>query len=76
MPIYEYQCGSCGTQFELLVSRARKSASPPCEECGSEDTERVMSGFFGRGASEDGERSAVGSACTSCTASSCAGCRL
>lgn len=76
MPIYEYECGSCGKTFELLVSRSKATARPACESCGSEDTRRVMSGFFGRSGSGDGESSAsVGGACAGCTAASCAGCK-
>ena len=78
MPIYEYECGSCGETFELLVSRSKANDRPACERCGAKDTQRVMSGFFGRcGSSGDGEgSSSVGGACTGCTASSCAGCKL
>ncbi|MGD9498105.1 MAG: zinc ribbon domain-containing protein [Armatimonadota bacterium] len=76
MPIYEYECGACGTQFEVLVSRVGAKKRPHCERCGAGDTRRVMSGFFGRTASSDGgESRSVGSSCTGCTASSCAGCR-
>ncbi|MGI5819375.1 MAG: FmdB family zinc ribbon protein [Armatimonadota bacterium] len=75
MPIYEYECGSCGRVFDLLVSRSKAADSPPCEHCGSPETARIMSGFFGRAASGDGESSSVGGACAGCTAASCAGCR-
>lgn len=76
MPIYEYECSSCGETFDLLVSRSKAKDSPPCEKCGATDTHRVMSGFFGRSGSGDGEgSSSVGGACAGCTAASCAGCR-
>jgi len=76
MPIYEYECGSCGTTFDLMVSRSQAKQSPPCVSCGSTQTQRIMSGFFGRRASGDGGGSAgVGSACAGCTATSCAGCK-
>lgn len=76
MPIYEYKCGSCGTTFDVMVSRAKAEKRPACESCGSRQTQRIMSGFFGRRASSDGgESSSVGSACAGCTASSCAGCK-
>lgn len=74
MPIYEYECAACGARFDLLVSRSKAKSSPPCEECGSTDTERVMSGFFGRSGSGE-EASGIGSSCAGCTASSCAGCK-
>ncbi len=72
MPIYEYECASCGARFDMLISRSKAKDSPECEQCGGEDTQRVMSGFFGRcGTSEE----AGGSACAGCQATSCAGCR-
>ena len=40
MPIYEYRCKSCETEFEALVL---KNAEPPCPSCGSRDLERVFS---------------------------------
>ncbi|MFW5866887.1 MAG: FmdB family zinc ribbon protein [Armatimonadota bacterium] len=77
MPIYEYECGSCGEVFDLLVSRSKAKDNPACEACGSEDTRRVMSGFFGRSGGGDGEApSSVGGACAGCTAASCAGCKV
>jgi len=76
MPIYEYECGSCGTTFDLMVSRSKAKAKPPCASCGSKQTQRIMSGFFGRSApGNGGEGASVGSSCAGCTASSCTGCR-
>jgi putative FmdB family regulatory protein len=40
MPIYEYKCGNCAHEFELLV---RGSLTPKCEKCGSEKLERLLS---------------------------------
>lgn len=40
MPIYEYNCKACGHQFETLV---RKSTTPECPQCKSEDLERRLS---------------------------------
>jgi putative FmdB family regulatory protein len=40
VPIYEFQCGSCGERFEELV--AAGTASVACRQCGN-DTERVLS---------------------------------
>ncbi|MBD3292755.1 MAG: zinc ribbon domain-containing protein [Armatimonadia bacterium] len=79
MPIYEYECGSCGETFDLLVSRSKAKDNPNCELCGSKNTQRIMSGFFGRsGGSGNGENTGggVGGACAGCTASSCAGCKV
>jgi putative FmdB family regulatory protein len=43
VPIYEYQCESCGERFEELVGAG--SEAVPCAACGSQRTRRLMSGF-------------------------------
>ena len=40
MPIYEYTCKSCQTQFETLV---RAGETPVCVACGSTELERIVS---------------------------------
>lgn len=40
MPIYEYRCRKCRTEFELLV---RASTVVACESCGSADLEKLLS---------------------------------
>ena len=42
MPLYEYECRSCGHRFEALV---RNDAPPPCPECRGRDLERLLSMF-------------------------------
>ncbi|NDV18854.1 zinc ribbon domain-containing protein [Pseudodesulfovibrio sp. JC047] len=41
MPIYEYTCQDCGTNFEELVFS--QDAAVPCPNCGSEKTEKQLS---------------------------------
>jgi putative FmdB family regulatory protein len=43
MPIFEYRCKKCGSQFEALVMNQRETVI--CESCGSKKLERLMSGF-------------------------------
>jgi putative FmdB family regulatory protein len=40
MPIYEYRCGDCGHEFELLVL---KSTTLACARCASANLERMLS---------------------------------
>lgn len=40
MPIYEYSCKRCRTQFETLV---RGGETPVCVACGGADLERIVS---------------------------------
>jgi putative FmdB family regulatory protein len=44
MPIYEYRCAACDTQFEELVS-ASATSTPPCPSCGAGDAKRIFSTF-------------------------------
>ena len=44
MPIHEYLCKACGTQFEHLLLPAAKT-EPVCPACRSGDLEKLMSGF-------------------------------
>ncbi len=43
MPIYEYECGECGHQFEALI--LPKTTSTACPECKSTKLERLISSF-------------------------------
>jgi putative FmdB family regulatory protein len=40
MPLFEYQCPSCASRFELLVRGASKAR---CPECGSSKVTRLLS---------------------------------
>jgi putative FmdB family regulatory protein len=40
MPLYEYACHNCHSQFELLI---RASEQPQCPECDSQRLEKLLS---------------------------------
>ena len=42
MPLYEYRCLGCESEFELLI---RGSATPVCPSCEGTDLERLLSMF-------------------------------
>lgn len=44
MPLYDFQCRSCGHEFEALVRRADTDA-PACPSCGSLELEKLLSAF-------------------------------
>lgn len=45
VPIYEFECRSCGCRFEELVGShvGREAADVRCPECGSAEAERLIS---------------------------------
>ena len=53
MPVYEYQCETCGKVTEAL-RRMQEADSPiPCEHCGAEQTHRTHSLFAAGGESRE-----------------------
>jgi len=65
VPIYEYQCKSCGKSFEKLVRTMSGSPSVACPECGSAKTARALS-VFAVGAEGAGKSSGGGDAPPGC----------
>jgi putative FmdB family regulatory protein len=62
VPIYEFECGSCGARFEELV---RAGQTAPCPKCKSSEVTRRFSqigegrvpvGLFGKAAAESNAR--------------------
>ena len=45
MPIYEYECRSCGRRFSALVLNPGAAGEARCPKCGGADPERLMSRF-------------------------------
>jgi len=74
MPIFDYKCADCGKEFEELVFN--RDECPPCPECKSENTGKLMSACkfkTGGGAPDYGDMGAAASAPSS-SSSGCAGC--
>ncbi|MBN2443062.1 MAG: zinc ribbon domain-containing protein [Spirochaetales bacterium] len=42
MPIYEYSCGACHKDFEILV---HKNSDITCSNCGSNEVSKKISSF-------------------------------
>lgn len=40
MPLYEYECGNCGSIFEAIVKVGGNV--PPCPTCGSDETRKLI----------------------------------
>ena len=62
MPIYDYRCKECGTEFEKMVRLSEADRSPLCPQCGSQDTRKQITTF----ASLNSTSSTRGSSSSSC----------
>ena len=76
MPIYEYHCASCDSQFETLVFRSSDPVN--CPGCNTEEVTRVLSVFgFKSGGEKGAASSRMGSgmsSCSGCAATNCSSC--
>jgi putative FmdB family regulatory protein len=43
MPIYEYQCNSCKTNFQRLILRGEEEAVLSCPKCGAAQPRKLIS---------------------------------
>jgi putative FmdB family regulatory protein len=57
MPIYEYACGKCGNEFEMLV---RSDTVAGCPSCRSTEVAKKLSVFATAGPAEDAAPMACG----------------
>ncbi len=48
MPIYEYKCETCKTEFEKLVRAQPEALEPECPSCGEHHVSRQQSTFAAR----------------------------
>lgn len=77
MPIYEYRCKKCNTEFELLLYSGETAI---CPKCNSKDLIKKISlcSFSSGGSSNDSfssENSSSSNSCGSCSSKSCATCK-
>jgi putative FmdB family regulatory protein len=45
VPIYEFQCASCGERFEILCGLSEREEKSVCPACGGRDVAQVLGGF-------------------------------
>jgi len=73
MPIYEFECGQCGEDFEQLILGS--GVVVQCPKCGSKDTKKKMSACaFKTGSNFKGTGSKASGACSGCTSTNCSSC--
>ena len=53
MPLYEFECLECGTEFETLVRKASEKTEVKCPACESRKLEEKVSGFASGSGSGD-----------------------
>lgn len=70
MPIYEFCCKDCRKKFDMLI---RGTEEVVCPRCGSSEALKLFSTFGVK--STDKPTGSGGSACSTCTASTCNGCK-
>ena len=57
MPLYEYHCDACDSEFEMRRPITQSDAPTRCPECESDDVTRKLSLFFAITKSESGAQS-------------------
>ena len=63
MPIFEYECGSCGTRFETLIQGRQKAV---CPDCGGRKLAKQLSVFAVSAGDSSPARSELPEACRGC----------
>ena len=71
MPIYEYRCTDCGTQFELRRKFGQADDPLVCPDCRSAAVRRLLSRFIAFTASSSGARLPVSGGCACGGACAC-----
>ena len=72
MPLYEYQCDTCGEKFEVRRPIQASDDPAPCPNCESFDSKRQVSQFMAFVKGAEGTQSA-GGGCECGGACSCGG---
>ena len=53
MPIFEYRCNDCTTDFEVLQRTSDADTSMECPRCGAEDATKRFSAFATAGTQKE-----------------------
>lgn len=62
MPIYEYECSSCGERFEKFVRLMSAQPEVACPKCGSKQVTKTLS-LFGVSSSSSTSTSSFAGSC-------------
>lgn len=58
MPLYEYHCSNCGSEFEKMVRFSETGQNQACPVCQSQDTRKKISSVTVFGGSKSASASA------------------
>ena len=71
MPIYEFRCLKCDSNFEFLMVNQDDTVEMKCPDCGSFDFERILSSTNYSISSGSGANHGVKSETKTCSSGSC-----
>jgi putative FmdB family regulatory protein len=54
MPLYEYRCPDCGSNFEKIVRFSEADKTPLCPQCGKQNASKLISAGAVIGTSSSG----------------------
>ncbi|MBM3235646.1 zinc ribbon domain-containing protein [Candidatus Poribacteria bacterium] len=76
VPLFEFRCKHCNTEFEELCRSNRDVEQAKCPECQSSDVTKLLSifGIHSRGRNPNDSSSSSGSKCRSCQRNTCKNC--
>ncbi|HUW08869.1 MAG TPA: zinc ribbon domain-containing protein [Anaerolineae bacterium] len=75
MPLYEYNCPDCLTEFDVLRSMSKADTPLSCPECASTGPKRKLSRFAAMSKRNGGESHSIAGSggCGNCSGGSCSG---
>jgi putative FmdB family regulatory protein len=74
MPIYEYVCLDCKSDFELIRPMSQSDTSLKCESCGGKRVKRKLAMVVAMSGGHAVSGASGGSSCGSCSGGNCSGC--
>ena len=79
MPVYDYHCADCDSAFAVRKRISEVDTPTECPDCGSSQTQRLISAVAIFTSGEDGRKRALagGPSCSTCglAATGCTSCR-
>lgn len=64
MPLYEYRCKDCGTEFEKQLRFSEANQLPACPNCNSTQTRKKISSVVSFTANSAGSSASSSSSCS------------